>query len=447
MPEEWQVVFRRDTKGQQLRTLIRNLSVDAREALLVEKQKLDMYGPDTDEITEALDARYELFWRELHGTGLVMGAVHDVVQRKVTILTVEENPPATDLRGGLSSFAARSACKRSEIWKMSDNRFGILGFAGKFTDFSVGTPGTLGIGASFAALPNRPKLGAWYLDPVLACGLPYAQPPFYGQIQAINAAPPTPSPPMVMEIGDCMIVTLTIGPLATTDLKIYCHDDKITVQTIAGFALDVPIPVRTDPTKIAATLGPGVLMISLTKGDHESTMSDSPEKDPFFNELLSESSALREQWEEHAPARKLALSLVGMRRKAGLTQKQLADATGWDQGYVSRTQIRTRSAPQLGNRTTLRRSMRWAIRLPPDRQGRFSDLDGSVSGSPILAGRRMQSYHRRTKRHLVVRLSRPARAVDAHVASNEVGSVRKTASSTRTSQGPSTCCQTTIGRR
>ena len=100
MAERWRVGLRKDLGERRLQDVIRNqLSLDAREALLVEKEKLSQYGPEGEEITEVLNARYELFWRELVGIGLFMGAVHDVTEGKIILLVIANDRAATDLYG------------------------------------------------------------------------------------------------------------------------------------------------------------------------------------------------------------------------------------------------------------------------------------------------------------------------------------------------------------
>jgi len=103
----------------------------------------------------------------------------------------------------------------------------------------------------------------------------------------------------------------------------------------------IDFPTRRSPKRPQNSLWEETYSRDGGSGDPSSwtlytSAAEATEEDPFFADMLSHSPQLRKLWEEHAPARRLALSLIGMRRKAGLTQKQLATAANWDQGYVSR---------------------------------------------------------------------------------------------------------------
>jgi transcriptional regulator with XRE-family HTH domain len=69
--------------------------------------------------------------------------------------------------------------------------------------------------------------------------------------------------------------------------------------------------------------------------------------DPVFDDLLAEDPELRDRWSRHRPVRDLALALVGMRRKAGMSQKDLAVAAGWDPAYVSRLESGRGPMPEV----------------------------------------------------------------------------------------------------
>lgn len=58
--------------------------------------------------------------------------------------------------------------------------------------------------------------------------------------------------------------------------------------------------------------------------------------DKFVEETFAERPNLARLWEEKRPMREMALALTELRRAAGLTQRQLADAAGWKQSYVAR---------------------------------------------------------------------------------------------------------------
>jgi transcriptional regulator with XRE-family HTH domain len=68
--------------------------------------------------------------------------------------------------------------------------------------------------------------------------------------------------------------------------------------------------------------------------------------------VLRESRKIRQLWDETAPRRKISMMLVEMRRKAGLSQKQIAEVAGWNKGYVSRLESALDRTPDT---TTLAR--------------------------------------------------------------------------------------------
>ena len=148
---------------------------------------------------------------------------------------------------------------------------------------------------------------------------------------------------------------MTLPSQIIPGVNVYRHDGKISILMSGGFGREFSIPGGTDPEKITAELGFDTLVITFPKRDEsglqdppaaEPLVAAGPEEDPFFADLLQK-PALREQWEKHTSARRLALALVGMRRKAGRTQKQVAEAAGWDQGYVSRLEFGRGPLPEV----------------------------------------------------------------------------------------------------
>lgn len=62
----------------------------------------------------------------------------------------------------------------------------------------------------------------------------------------------------------------------------------------------------------------------------------------LIDKQLREQPELRKAWDEFAPRRELSSNLVHLRKKAGLTQAQVAQAVGdWDQSFVSKLESAT----------------------------------------------------------------------------------------------------------
>jgi len=75
---------------------------------------------------------------------------------------------------------------------------------------------------------------------------------------------------------------------------------------------------------------------------------DVPARDGFDElrqELQQRSPAFVRTWNATAAKRSVALSLIGLRRAAGLTQAQLAARAGWDKAFLSRLESPLGSVP------------------------------------------------------------------------------------------------------
>lgn len=69
------------------------------------------------------------------------------------------------------------------------------------------------------------------------------------------------------------------------------------------------------------------------------------ESDTLRETLLRDNPALGAIWEETRPKREAAMMLARLRHFAGLTQKDIADRTDWDKGFVSRLESAEGSLP------------------------------------------------------------------------------------------------------
>ena len=63
------------------------------------------------------------------------------------------------------------------------------------------------------------------------------------------------------------------------------------------------------------------------------------------DELLRARPALRQKWDASLPKRRMALALVHLRKRAGLTQVELAEKAGWDKAFVSRLESASGGMP------------------------------------------------------------------------------------------------------
>lgn len=67
--------------------------------------------------------------------------------------------------------------------------------------------------------------------------------------------------------------------------------------------------------------------------------------DTLIERTLEERPGLAERWQSLEPRRHLANALIAMRKKAGLTQIELGERTGWNQAFVSRVESVTGPQP------------------------------------------------------------------------------------------------------
>ena len=67
--------------------------------------------------------------------------------------------------------------------------------------------------------------------------------------------------------------------------------------------------------------------------------------DTLIERTLDSRPGLAERWQSLEPRRHLANALVAMRKKAGLTQIELGERTGWNQAFVSRVESVTGPQP------------------------------------------------------------------------------------------------------
>lgn len=73
--------------------------------------------------------------------------------------------------------------------------------------------------------------------------------------------------------------------------------------------------------------------------------------DAFRQELLDSRPGFRRAWEASEPKRNVALALVRLRTQAGRTQTQVAEAAGWDKGFVSRLEATAGPVPDIATIT------------------------------------------------------------------------------------------------
>lgn len=73
--------------------------------------------------------------------------------------------------------------------------------------------------------------------------------------------------------------------------------------------------------------------------------------DAFRRELLDSRPGFRHAWEASEPKRAIALALVRLRTQAGRTQTQIAEAAGWDKGFVSRLESAAGPVPDIATIT------------------------------------------------------------------------------------------------
>ena len=64
-------------------------------------------------------------------------------------------------------------------------------------------------------------------------------------------------------------------------------------------------------------------------------------------EVLGTLPNVRKVWNETEPKRKISMMLIGLRKKAGLAQSDIAARTGWDKGFVSRLESARGGIPDV----------------------------------------------------------------------------------------------------
>jgi transcriptional regulator with XRE-family HTH domain len=69
--------------------------------------------------------------------------------------------------------------------------------------------------------------------------------------------------------------------------------------------------------------------------------------DDLREELLAKDPKLKEAWDALETKRRLVTSLLRLRRKANLTQRELAERAGWQPSFVSRLESFPRTGEQL----------------------------------------------------------------------------------------------------
>jgi len=73
--------------------------------------------------------------------------------------------------------------------------------------------------------------------------------------------------------------------------------------------------------------------------------------DSLHEEILASRPEVRAAWLATEGKRKLAAALVGMRKRAGLSQKELADSANWNKAFVSRLESARGAMPSVATIT------------------------------------------------------------------------------------------------
>ncbi|WP_366653724.1 helix-turn-helix transcriptional regulator [Fodinicurvata sp. EGI_FJ10296] len=69
--------------------------------------------------------------------------------------------------------------------------------------------------------------------------------------------------------------------------------------------------------------------------------------DDVHETIMAESQEVRVLWDRTAKKRKFALLLAGIRKEAGLSQRDVADRAGWGKAYVSRLEGAQGGIPEI----------------------------------------------------------------------------------------------------
>lgn len=67
--------------------------------------------------------------------------------------------------------------------------------------------------------------------------------------------------------------------------------------------------------------------------------------DAVEKEVLGSFPQVRKLWDETEPRRRMSMMLIGLRKAASLSQKQVAERAGWDKAFVSRLESARGSIP------------------------------------------------------------------------------------------------------
>ncbi len=89
----------------------------------------------------------------------------------------------------------------------------------------------------------------------------------------------------------------------------------------------------------------------------------------FLEQLRAEQPAHKAAWDETALARGVALTLVRMRRAAGLAQGEVAARAGWNKSHVSRLESATNGVPDLATIVRYATACRMTVSLLAARPG------------------------------------------------------------------------------
>jgi transcriptional regulator with XRE-family HTH domain len=85
--------------------------------------------------------------------------------------------------------------------------------------------------------------------------------------------------------------------------------------------------------------------------------------DELRREILAEREDVRLALERSRMKRSIAMTLVGLRKRVGLTQSELAAKVGWDKGYVSRLEGASGGLPDLETIRSYAAACQTSVRL------------------------------------------------------------------------------------
>lgn len=96
----------------------------------------------------------------------------------------------------------------------------------------------------------------------------------------------------------------------------------------------------------------------------------------------------REIWERTSPQVNFGLALAVMRERRGMTQQQLADASGIGRSVITRLE-KGDHAPTLVTQTKLARALNARLEVPPNGQVRFVSVRGMKRGARAPRARKV----------------------------------------------------------